>query len=445
MSIPVSINLPTSQSIGLNSVLKNQSDGYGDYYFLLETKWDGDSIYTQIHSDSSNIGPFQSISETFEFPLKSGYHDFRISVENKRKFIQDTTYVYDTTIQVDRFWITSAVGSTDDLIVNDTVTYNSMNIYIPPDIIEQDGMIFFNQINNIQVGENQPSLNPILNHVKLKPISIGIVGEDIPWISSWEVERQYQKDTSLYRFNTPLNIWTIVEGNWQNNKYAFNSSGSSQFAWISSNDKVSPKLEAMVDGQKILKGGYISPEPEIVISIRDESGVSVHDIEFFKNGFNWDLVNNFDLIQNGILTQIILNPILSENDRTMSFIASDYLGNMSDTLKLEFFVSPDMKIIDYGNFPNPFKSKTLFSYELTRNIDDFKLSIYTVDGRKIREFKSFDYGINSNLSSIGYHEIIWDGMDDWGDEVANGVYFYKYSLKFEDKNFSSVGKVARSR
>ena len=166
---------------------------------------------------------------------------------------------------------------------------------------------------------------------------------------------------------------------------------------------------------------------------------------FLKNGFNWDLENNFDLMQNGILTQLILNPILSENDRNMSFIASDYLGNMSDTLKLEFFVSPDMKIIDYGNFPNPFKSKTLFSYELTRNIDDFKLSIYTVDGRKIREFKSFDYGINSNLSSIGYHEIIWNGMDDWGDEVANGVYFYKYSLKFEDKNFSSVGKVARSR
>ena len=442
---PISINLPTSQSIGLNSVLRNQSDGHGDYYFLLETKWDGDSIYTQLHSDSSDIGAFQRISEIFEFPLKSGYHDFRISVENKRKFIQDTTYVYDTTIQVDRFWITSDIGSTDDLIVNDTVTYNSMNIYIPPNIIEKDEIIFFNQINDIQVGDNQPSLNPILNNIKLKPISIGIDGVNVPWISSWEVDRQYQKDTSLYRFNTSLDIWTVVEGSWHNNRYTFNSSGSSQFAWISSSDKVSPKLEAMVDGQKILKGGYISPEPEIVIYIRDESDVSVHDIQSFKNGFNWDLANNFDLIQNGITTQIILNPILSENDRTMSFIASDYLGNISDTLKLEFFVSPDMKIIDYGNFPNPFNSKTSFSYELTRNIDDFKLSIYTVDGRKVREFKSFDYGINSNLSSIGYHEIIWNGRDEWGDEVANGVYFYKYSLKFEDKNFSSVGKVARSR
>ena len=199
---PISINLPTSHSIGLNSVLKNQSDGNGDYYFLLETKWDGDSIYTQLHSDSSDIGPFQRISETFELPLKSGYHDFRISVENKRKFIQDTTYVYDTTIQVDRFWITSHIGSTDDLIVNDTVTYNSMNVYIHPNKIEQDEIIFFNQINDIHVGDNQPSLNPILNNIKLKPISIEIDEVDVPWISSWDVDRQYHKDTSLYRFNT---------------------------------------------------------------------------------------------------------------------------------------------------------------------------------------------------------------------------------------------------
>ena len=124
----------------------------------------------------------------------------------------------------------------------------------------------------------------------------GIDGMNVPWISSWEVDRQYQKDTSLYRFNTSLDIWTAVEGSWHNNSYVFNSSGSSQFAWISSSDKVSPKLEAMVDGQKILKGGYISPEPEIVIYIRDESDVSVHDIQSFKNGFNWDLANNFDLI-----------------------------------------------------------------------------------------------------------------------------------------------------
>ena len=148
-----------------------------------------------------------------------------------------------------------------------------MNVYIHPNKIEQDEIIFFNQINNIEMGDNQPSLNPILNNIKLKPISIGIDEVDVPWISSWEVDRQYQRDTSLYRFNTSLDIWTAVQGSWHNNTYVFNSSGSSQFAWISSNDKVSPKLEAMVDGQKILKGGYVSPEPEILIYIRDESDV----------------------------------------------------------------------------------------------------------------------------------------------------------------------------
>ena len=36
---------------------------------------------------------------------------------------------------------------------------------------------------------------------------------------------------------------------------------------------------------------------------------------------------------------------------------------------------PDEFIL-HQNFPNPFNAKTSFSYELTRNVDDFQLSIY---------------------------------------------------------------------
>ena len=119
------------------------------------------------------------------------------------------------------------------------------------------------------------------------------------------------------------------------------------------------------------------------------------------------------------------------------------MGNISDTLDLKFFVTEDMEILDYGNFPNPFSNQTIFSYELTRTVDDFYLTIYTVDGRKIKEFKNSVF--NDRLNYSGYHEISWDGRDDWGYEVANGIYFYKYTFKYEDKKFSSIGKVGRSK
>jgi flagellar hook assembly protein FlgD len=102
-------------------------------------------------------------------------------------------------------------------------------------------------------------------------------------------------------------------------------------------------------------------------------------------------------------------------------------------------------VFDSGNFPNPFKTVTRFAYELTHTVDDFNLTIYSVDGRKIKQFK-----LGSTLGDFspnigGFHEIIWDGRDEWGDNIASGVYFYKYRVKYNSKTFTNIGKVAIAR
>ena len=82
---------------------------------------------------------------------------------------------------------------------------------------------------------------------------------------------------------------------------------------------------------------------------------------------------------------------------------------------------------------------------MTERKPDLNLKIYTVDGRHVREFSSGNYYLNSPLNTSGYHEILWDGRDQWGAEVANGIYFYKYNIKYDGKSYYSIGKVARSR
>jgi len=37
--------------------------------------------------------------------------------------------------------------------------------------------------------------------------------------------------------------------------------------------------------------------------------------------------------------------------------------------------------------------------------------------------------INSASNQIGYNETYWDGTDEFGDKLANGVYFYKIIAK----------------
>ncbi len=71
------------------------------------------------------------------------------------------------------------------------------------------------------------------------------------------------------------------------------------------------------------------------------------------------------------------------------------------------------------NYPNPFNPTTTIQYRLpeTANI---KVEIYNVLGRKLRT-------LVSKKQSAGTHSVVWDGRDDTGKLVGNGVYFYKLS------------------
>ncbi len=66
-----------------------------------------------------------------------------------------------------------------------------------------------------------------------------------------------------------------------------------------------------------------------------------------------------------------------------------------------------------GNYPNPFQQKTNVSFNL-KNIENAKLLIYNVKGQKVRQFN-----ILNDQSPI-----IWDGTDENGISVSNGIYFY---------------------
>ena len=70
------------------------------------------------------------------------------------------------------------------------------------------------------------------------------------------------------------------------------------------------------------------------------------------------------------------------------------------------------------------------SYEIA-TATSAELAIYDVAGQHVRTFAL-------GHQSPGKHSIIWDGRDDAGRELSNGLYFYK--LKTEDAETEFVGK-----
>ncbi len=85
------------------------------------------------------------------------------------------------------------------------------------------------------------------------------------------------------------------------------------------------------------------------------------------------------------------------------------------------------------NYPNPFNSHTVISYTLD-NPAEISLEIYDLLGRLIGT-------LDSGVKSAGTHNIVWDGTNESGQQVASGVYFYK--LKAGDK--TSVKKMTYLR
>ena len=84
--------------------------------------------------------------------------------------------------------------------------------------------------------------------------------------------------------------------------------------------------------------------------------------------------------------------------------------------------SGQLAVRDLIPFPNPFdNSGTNFSFTLLGGEDaDVKVHVFTTSGRSI--YTNVVRGLTP-----GYHQFAWDGKDAEGDELANGVYFFRLS------------------
>jgi hypothetical protein len=70
------------------------------------------------------------------------------------------------------------------------------------------------------------------------------------------------------------------------------------------------------------------------------------------------------------------------------------------------------------NFPNPFNPATVISYDVPSGGGQVSIRIYDVGGRLIRTL------VDGN-ETAGRKSVAWHGLDNRGNSVATGVYFYQ--------------------
>jgi hypothetical protein len=105
----------------------------------------------------------------------------------------------------------------------------------------------------------------------------------------------------------------------------------------------------------------------------------------------------------------------------------DKSGNKAtNDYRIAFTVITKAMISNMLNYPNPFSTSTAFVFTITGSEipQNMKVQILTITGKIVREVTKEELGplhIGRNIT-----EFKWDGTDQFGQKLANGVYLYRF-------------------
>lgn len=207
---------------------------------------------------------------------------------------------------------------------------------------------------------------------------------------------------------------------------------------------VSPaSFTAKYDGVDIMDGEYISNTPNIEMTLnypvwfpaQDTNAVAFY-LDDKKIPYS-EFQINFD--NSARVNKYIFSPELSDGEHLLKVFGINNLGILESIPGYErsFLVLEEAKILNVYNFPNPFKNDTYFTFKLTQIPDEIKIKIFTIAGRLIKEIEK-----NSSELNYDFNKIFWNGRDEDGDLIANGVYLYKIIMKKGSKTEDVTQKLA---
>jgi hypothetical protein len=218
-------------------------------------------------------------------------------------------------------------------------------------------------------------------------------------------------------------------------------------------DTISPLLDVTFDNVHILNHDIVSSKPTILVKLKDESKWFVLDdssnlrIQLrYPDGslhpysFRTDTLQFVPASQQVPTTDnsasAIFKPYLAvDGEYQLMVSGKDMSRNSAGTMQYEvaFQVYNKPMISNMLNYPNPFTTSTAFVFTLTGSEvpQNLKVEILTVTGKIVREITKDELGplhIGRNIT-----EFKWDGTDQYGEKVANGVYLYRVVTNLNGK------------
>jgi hypothetical protein len=238
-----------------------------------------------------------------------------------------------------------------------------------------------------------------------------------------------------------------------NKREYFNFNNLTDKTFYVARDSIRPTLSVKFDGQEIINNDIVSSTPEVVIVLEDNSMLPL-DTTYFTivHSYNnktkvlrfYQPELSYNYQGPGTPFVVTWEPILEDGRHTLEVLAKDASGNFMDSTsyRIIFYVYSQNDITEIFNYPNPFSSSTYFTFLLQGEDkpSDVEIKIFTIAGRLIRDIK-----LTSDQLRTNFNKIYWDGKDEDGDPIGNGVYIYKVIATFPDDTKTITQKLAKVR
>lgn len=217
-------------------------------------------------------------------------------------------------------------------------------------------------------------------------------------------------------------------------------------------DIQNPYLDVTFDGVRIFDEDLVSASPKIQISATDENKANViadtSQIEAtitFPDGRTEKMCYACGAAtftpadaKTGKATVAYHPEKLSDGMYTLSVQATDGAGNKAgnEPYRVKFNVNNTPSISRFYPYPNPFTTKAAFVFTLTGEAvpQDIHIQIMTMSGTVVRDIYKEELGplhIGNNTTTFQ-----WDGTDQFGEKLGNGVYLYKVNARLNGQELS---------
>jgi hypothetical protein len=219
-------------------------------------------------------------------------------------------------------------------------------------------------------------------------------------------------------------------------------------------DSLHPLLDVTFDGVHILNRDIVSSRPDIIVKLKDEAKWMILDdtslltlhVKYPDGSLRRFYFNNNDTLKftpagpapNADNTATInFKPYFAKDgDYELIVTGKDRSNNSAGNIeyRVGFQVINKPMISNMLNYPNPFTTSTAFVFTITGSEvpQNIRIQILTITGKIVRDITKEELGslhIGRNIT-----EFKWDGTDQYGQKLANGIYLYRVITNLNGKS-----------